>query len=63
LPPLVVPEGGELAGASARNQPADAAGDQPVDDRGQRVGVDGAAVLGERRDERGQYAVERLRHG
>ena len=56
---LGVRERGELAGAPARDQPADAGADQAVDDRGERLRVDRVAVVGERRDEGGQDSVER----
>ena len=59
LAALGVRERGELAGAPARDQPADAGADQAVDDRGERLRVDRVAVVGERRDEGGQDSVER----
>jgi hypothetical protein len=53
---------GELAGAAAGHEPGDARADEAVDDRGQRLGVDRAAVLAEGCDQGGQYSVEGLRH-
>ena len=63
LAPLRVAQRRELARAAAGHEPGDPGPDEAVDDRGERLGVDRVAVVGERGDERGQHAVEGLRHG
>jgi hypothetical protein len=63
LAALAMAQRGELARAPAWHEPTDAGADQAVDDVGESVGVDRAAVVDEGCDERGQHSVEGLRHG